>query len=171
MTKNKYFYPIDLKMVSHINKENSLSHTRQEDPDTGYVYDFSFGIDYAAPIGTSVFASLEGTVHFIQDNVTALYQKNEFPSSEIIEPVDTLGNFVIIKHANKEFSWYAHLRHGHIPLTVGQKINKLGPIGIVDLNGWTLEPHLHFMVISFLNKENDLMQGFLSMDVNWAVPA
>lgn len=55
-----------------------------------------------------------------------------------------LGNHVIVKHANDEYSVYAHLKTGSVTVSVGQQVTKGMKIGEVGNSGNSTEPHLHF---------------------------
>ena len=83
-------------------------------------------IDFAAPLGTKVTASLAGIV--VSADTTSL-NKN-------------YGKVVLIKHHNGQHTLYAHLDSFNVSvdeyITAGQKI------GTVGVTGRTTGPHLHF---------------------------
>ena len=54
------------------------------------------------------------------------------------------GNHVIIKHAEGEYSFYAHLVKESISLRAGDKVVRGQQVGRCGYTGQTLEPHLHF---------------------------
>lgn len=86
---------------------------------------FHRGIDFAAPIGTSIYASLSGTVI-----------RADFHAS--------WGNYVAIEHANGLTTLYAH-NHQNL-VTVGQRVNQGDVIALVGSTGNSTGPHLHFEV-------------------------
>ena len=81
------------------------------------------GVDYAAPIGTSVRTVGDGIVEF------AGVQKG-------------FGNVVIIKHGSANSTVYAHL--SRINVRTGQNVTQAQNIGAVGMTGWSTGPHLHF---------------------------
>ena len=54
------------------------------------------------------------------------------------------GNHVIIKHAESEYGFYAHLVRGSIGVKVGEVIRQGDVIGQCGFSGNSTEPHLHF---------------------------
>jgi murein DD-endopeptidase MepM/ murein hydrolase activator NlpD len=81
------------------------------------------GVDYAAPIGTSVRSVGDGTVAF------AGWQNG-------------YGNVVQIDHGNEKSTLYAHL--SRIRVLVGERVEQGQDIGAVGATGWATGPHLHF---------------------------
>jgi murein DD-endopeptidase MepM/ murein hydrolase activator NlpD len=59
---------------------------------------------------------------------------------------DIRGNFVVIKHAEKEYSASAHLVPGSITVRKGDKVSQGQVIGKCGNSGNTSEPHLHFQL-------------------------
>ena len=55
-----------------------------------------------------------------------------------------LGNHVVIRHAEHEYSLYAHLVRGSVLVTPGQHVVRGQPIGRCGHSGNSVEPHLHF---------------------------
>jgi hypothetical protein len=83
------------------------------------------GIDYAAPIGTKVLATADGTVEFM--GVRGEY-----------------GNLLILNHSNRFMTYYGHLESFARDLAVGSKVAKGQTIGFVGVTGLTTGPHLHY---------------------------
>jgi murein DD-endopeptidase MepM/ murein hydrolase activator NlpD len=81
------------------------------------------GVDYGAPIGTSVRVVGDGVVEF------AGWQNG-------------YGNVVHVKHSNDIETVYAHL--SRIDVTKGEKVDQGSTIGAVGMTGWATGPHLHF---------------------------
>jgi hypothetical protein len=54
------------------------------------------------------------------------------------------GNHVIIRHAEGEYGFYAHLIPGSIPVEVGDSVSQGDIIGRCGFSGNSTEPHLHF---------------------------
>jgi len=56
------------------------------------------------------------------------------------------GNSVLIDHGNGEYSLYAHLQPGSIPVKVGDRVKAGARLGRLGASGNATEPHLHFQV-------------------------
>lgn len=61
---------------------------------------------------------------------------------------DIRGNYILIQHAEKEYSLLAHLKPGSICVRTGQQVNLGEKIGECGNSGNTSEPHLHFQIQS-----------------------
>ena len=85
------------------------------------------GVDYAAPVGTPVWAAASGTV------VTAALSGGA-------------GNLVSIRHEGGIETAYMHLSKFAPGLRVGQKVAAKTIIGYVGTTGLSTGPHLHFGV-------------------------
>ncbi|NTX14608.1 M23 family metallopeptidase [Myxococcus sp. CA051A] len=81
------------------------------------------GIDLAAPAGTPVKTAQEGTVLYAGE------QRG-------------YGNIVIVEHANRLITLYAHNRD--LRVRTGQKVRREQVIATVGESGKTSGPHLHF---------------------------
>ena len=85
------------------------------------------GIDYAAPIGTPIWAVADGIIDF----------KGRAGAS---------GNFVRIRHAGGYTSHYAHLSRFAENLKVGDRVEQKQLIGYVGSTGLSTGPHVCFRV-------------------------
>lgn len=85
------------------------------------------GTDFAAPIGTPIFAAGDATV-------------------EVAEPHGAAGNFVVLKHDNGWETRYMHLSRFAPGLVHGARVAQGQPIGEVGTTGHSTGPHLHFEV-------------------------
>lgn len=83
------------------------------------------GIDYAAPVGTRVLASADGTVDFVG-------QQSGY------------GNAIIIEHRDGVSTLYAHLSGFAPGVMKGQRVEQGEVIGYVGMTGLTTGPHLHY---------------------------
>ena len=81
------------------------------------------GVDYAAPVGTSVRNVGDGVVEFAG-------VQNGF------------GNVVKVRHQGHISTVYAHL--SAIKVRTGQAVSQGQTIGLVGSTGWATGPHLHF---------------------------
>ena len=59
---------------------------------------------------------------------------------------DIRGNYVVIKHAENEFSCLAHLKPDSITVCVGEHVKRKQQIALCGNSGNTSEPHLHFQI-------------------------
>lgn len=56
------------------------------------------------------------------------------------------GNYVVIKHAENEYGFLAHLKQGSICVEPGEDVERGQEIGRCGHSGNSSEPHLHFHV-------------------------
>lgn len=59
---------------------------------------------------------------------------------------DMRGNYILIRHADHEYSLLAHLKPDSILVTVGQTVKRGEKVAECGNSGNTTEPHLHFQV-------------------------
>jgi murein DD-endopeptidase MepM/ murein hydrolase activator NlpD len=83
------------------------------------------GVDYAAPAGTPIHATADGTVAFIG-------QQNGY------------GNVIILKNFGQYSTLYAHQSRFAAGLKKGDHIQQGQLIGYVGQTGWATGPHLHY---------------------------
>ena len=83
------------------------------------------GIDYAAPLGSRVLATAEGTVDFVGVR-------------------GDLGNLVVLHHHNRFLTYYGHLDAFAAGLAPGARVESGQLIGYVGMTGLATGPHLHY---------------------------
>lgn len=83
------------------------------------------GVDYAAPTGTPIHATADGTIDFVGN------QRG-------------YGKTIILKHHGKYSTLYAHQSRFASGLKKGAKVNQGDLIGYVGSTGWATGPHLHY---------------------------
>jgi murein DD-endopeptidase MepM/ murein hydrolase activator NlpD len=83
------------------------------------------GVDFAAPTGTPIRASGDGTVNFVG-------VQNGY------------GNIVILTHWNGYSTAYAHMSRFAKGMSKGTKVSQGDVIGYVGSTGWATGPHLHY---------------------------
>lgn len=83
------------------------------------------GVDYAAPTGTPIHATADGTIAFIGS------QRG-------------YGNVIILQHHSGYSTLYAHQHKFASGLKKGDTINQGQLIGYVGSTGWATGPHLHY---------------------------
>jgi len=90
------------------------------------------GVDLAAPIGTPIVATAEGTI--IISRINGGWNGG-------------YGNFVVISHSNGTQSLYAHMSPKAAGLTSpGQHVTQGQLIGYIGMTGHTTGPHIHFEI-------------------------
>ncbi|MBV7391017.1 M23 family metallopeptidase [Enterococcus alishanensis] len=79
--------------------------------------------------------------------------KNDCRDSRILgegqtDPIikDIRGNYIVIQHAENEYSCVAHLKPQSILVTVGEKVERKQLIALCGNTGNSSEPHLHFQL-------------------------
>ncbi len=83
------------------------------------------GVDYAAPIGTKVKVTADGTVSFVG-------QQNGY------------GNVIMVSHQSRYTTVYGHLSRFAKGLHRGERVSQGDVIGYVGMTGWATGPHLHY---------------------------
>ena len=89
---------------------------------------FHYGMDFAAPIGTPVYATGDGQVHKVKNSRS----KRDY------------GNCILINHGYDYESFYAHL--DKVLVSKGKKVKRGDLIGYVGNTGKSTAPHLHYEV-------------------------
>ena len=88
---------------------------------------FHSGIDFAAPVGTEIFATGDGVVEKVESNYWGY------------------GNLITIDHGYGYKTQYAHL--SRFATQKGQKVKRGQLIGYVGSTGKSTGPHLHYEVL------------------------
>ena len=83
------------------------------------------GVDYAAPIGTKVKVTADGSVAFVG-------QQSGY------------GNVIMVNHQGRYSTVYGHLSRFASGLHRGQHVGQGEVIGYVGMSGWATGPHLHY---------------------------
>ncbi|WP_410530027.1 M23 family metallopeptidase [Wolbachia endosymbiont (group A) of Ennomos erosarius] len=89
---------------------------------------FHKGVDYAAKLGTPIYAAAEGVVEYIGKN-------------------GGYGNYIKIKHKNEYSTCYAHVSRFSGDIKLGSKVKQGQVIAYVGSTGVATGPHLHYEVI------------------------
>lgn len=97
-----------------------------------------YALDFNLKIGDTITAARAGTVFYIKEN------SNRFCGSK---QCNNMANNILILHSDGTIGHYVHLRHHGVLVNVGDKIDVDQPIGISGMTGFTIEPHLHFVVL------------------------
>lgn len=107
------------------------------------------GVDFAAPIGTRVKATSDGTVKFV--GVKGGY-----------------GNVIILQHQNGISTVYGHLSRFVAGLRHGMKVSQGEIIGFVGMTGLATGPHLHYEV-ALNGQQRDPMK--IALPIASSIPA
>jgi len=83
------------------------------------------GVDYAAPTGTPIHATADGTVSFAGKQTG-------------------YGNVVILEHHSRYSTLYAHQSRIAPGIKKGVRVTQGQVIGYVGMTGWATGPHLHY---------------------------
>jgi hypothetical protein len=94
-----------------------------------------YAFDFIMPVGSEVLAAREGVVAQVRDGTA-----EGLPWEE-----RSHGNLVTILHSDGTFAMYGHLTPG-IPVRVGQAVARGQPIARSGSTGYSIAPHLHFVV-------------------------
>jgi hypothetical protein len=126
-------FGLDLKHVDAAGREFRGSGRRNEDF-------YSWGQPLRAPADGDVVA-----VHNGQPDNTVIGSENLWTPGDIEEnPMDGLGNYVLIDHGQGEFSVLAHLKAGSVVVRRGQRVQAGQVVGQIGNSGSSLGPHLHY---------------------------
>ena len=96
------------------------------------------GVDFAANVGTPVFAGGNGVIDYIGNN-------------------GSYGKYIRIRHNNEYKTAYAHLSGFKKGIAKGTRVNQSDIIGYVGNTGNSTGPHLHYEVL-FQNKQINPMK-------------
>lgn len=127
-------------------------------PTQRYAYDFlimdelgkTYGGENSADVisyrcyGKEVLAPADGTVVEIGTNCED--GKIMLPGDMEATAKDIRGNYVLIKHAEKEYGFIGHLQPQSICVAVGEKVQAGQVIAKCGNTGNSSEPHVHFHV-------------------------
>ena len=102
-------------------------------------------VDYLMSIGTDILAVAPGTVAFISEtcpnNTSRCDPGTKDPTCRCFLG---LGNVVVVRHTESEYSMYAHLDQGSIRVTLGQEVCTGLLLAGSGWSGFGTGPHLHF---------------------------
>jgi murein DD-endopeptidase MepM/ murein hydrolase activator NlpD len=108
-------------------------------------------VDWTVPEGTVVCAAREGRVVGVRQDSTVSGTDLKFK---------TLGNYIIIKHADGTFADYHHLQTDGAMVHIGDEVKVGQPIGLSGKTGFASAPHLHFAVFQTIDGKKKLSLPF-----------
>lgn len=115
-------------------------------------------VDFDVPVGTPVLASQKGVV------VGVYTESNEGGFEEkYLKDFEKYTNVISVKHADNEFTQYAHLAHKSEKVSVGQQVACGDALALSGNTGYSSEPHVHFHVVRLLDDGKD----WESLEIQW----
>lgn len=128
----------DNKHISHKNQQRASDLLIYDAAGKSHSGDGKKNSDYFA-YGKKVLAAGGGVVETVIDGV---------PDSApgVMNGYIAVGNAVVIKHSDSEFSVYAHLLPGSIRVKAKAKVRAGQLLGLCGNSGNSSEPHIHFHV-------------------------
>ena len=128
---NRYGLPVPKNFLERVDRTSSPAHTGK----------LRNAIDFIVPENTPVLAAANGIVTSIKDDSTIGGPNPIYWN---------FTNFIVIMHANEEYSRYDHLAPQSSKVKVGQAVSEGEEIAKVGVTGYTFHPHLHFQVFIFI---------------------
>ena len=130
----------DTSFIYHLPYEKGTKHLLVQ----GYFSKFSHknraALDFKMKRGTTVCAARDGIVVRVkEDGNKGGWNKKYRP----------YGNVIVIQHADGSRAGYWHLQFNGALVKVGDTVKQDQPIGLSGKTGYTLFPHLHFIVWRF----------------------
>jgi hypothetical protein len=111
--------------------------------DAGSTHDGGDGVESFYCFDEPILAPVDGTVVRAKDG-----HRDHHRTTGWIDPLQyrLAGNYVVIKHAENEYSFLAHLKQGSVCVESGDHVERGQEIGRCGHSGNSSEPHLHFHV-------------------------
>ena len=140
----------DTSFVYHLPFEKNKKHLLVQ----GYFSRFSHknraALDFKMRRGTTVCAARDGVVVRVKkDGNKGGWNKKYRP----------FGNVIVIQHTDGSRAGYWHLQFNGALVNAGDTVKQDQPIGLSGKTGYTLFPHLHFIVWRFDDKGQWLQVG------------
>ena len=127
---NRYRLPVPENLIERVDKTSSPTHVGK----------LRNAIDFLVPEDTPVLAAAKGIVTYVKDDSHIGGSNPAYWN---------YTNFIVIMHANGEYSRYDHLTHQSSRVKVDQTVAKGHVIAEVGMTGYTLQPHLHFQIFIY----------------------
>lgn len=162
MSKNVYDLPFRGSWVVQWGGMDEVVNYHFKSEQERYAFDFvrtEDGFEYAGDggmnenyycYGEPITAPADGKVVAVENEIPE--NQPGYPNNE--EPY---GNYVILSHANGEYSLLSQLQNNSISVSVGEKVRRGEEIGAVGNSGAAMMPHLHFQVMD--SSELDRMKS------------
>jgi murein DD-endopeptidase MepM/ murein hydrolase activator NlpD len=141
---NHYSLPVPENALKKIDRISSPAHVGK----------LRNAIDFIVAENTNVLAAADGVVTFVKDDSYIGGPSIEYWAN---------SNFIVIRHANDEYSRYDHLAHRSAVVRTGQHVKRGQVIARVGMTGFTYLPHVHFQVFIFTG--NNIWTDFDTLSV------
>ncbi|KKU13002.1 MAG: ligase protein [Parcubacteria group bacterium GW2011_GWC2_45_7] len=102
-TVNKYVYPLTVGENTRVSYDESPAH----------IGNLKHSVDFIVAEGTPVLVAADGIVVDLKTNSDIGGQEKE---------LESLGNFIEVKHAHNEYSEYEHLKKDSVPVKIGDTV-------------------------------------------------
>ncbi|MGG0671118.1 M23 family metallopeptidase [Lederbergia citrisecunda] len=151
-TETIFDFPFQDKWFVFWGGTNSLVNYHYAYENQRYAYDFVIMTEYSSyegdpTLNESYYAF--GKEYLVPADGTVVQVENSVKDNEPVGRMNQkqpLGNYVILDHGNKEFSYLAHFKYQSIVVKEGDKVKKGDLLGLVGNSGNSSEPHIHFHV-------------------------
>ncbi|MBL8915300.1 MAG: M23 family metallopeptidase [Archangium sp.] len=110
--------------------------------------------DWAMPQGTKVLAARDGIV-------TGFRSDSDSGCADASCQYDC--NYVVVRHDDGTYGYYAHLKPDGVLVTLGQRVSAGDNIALSGNTGWSSEPHLHFEVFNALDGKTQV-----TLPIEWS---
>ena len=130
----------DTSFVYHLPYEKDEHHLLVQGYFSKYSHKNRAALDFKMKRGTTICAARDGIVIRVkEDGDKGGWNKKYRP----------FGNVIVIQHADGSRAGYWHLQHDGALVNVGDTVKQDQPIALSGKTGYTLFPHVHFIVWSF----------------------
>jgi len=133
----------DTSFIYHLPFEKDKKHVLVQGYFSRLSHKNRAALDFKMKMGTTVCAAREGIVVRVKkDGNKGGWNKKYRP----------FGNVIVIQHADGSRAGYWHLQFNGALVNIGDTVKQDQPIGLSGKTGYTLFPHLHFIVWRFDSK-------------------
>jgi len=130
----------DTSFVYHLPFANNTSHRLVQGYFSHYSHKNRIALDFKMKRGTEIFAARSGVIVRVkEDGNRGGWNKKYRPD----------GNLIVIQHEDGSKAGYWHLQQNGALVNLGDTVLQGQLIGISGKTGYTLFPHLHFLVWRF----------------------
>lgn len=164
--KNHYIFPLKGAWIPVNTFDNPYQHRRMHSQEFGFdlvKVDKDMNLSTNSGKKNEMFSFYGEEVIAIADGVVvdSFDQLPDNPAAGELLPEEDLGkiimelgylpiaagNYVVIEHPDKEYSFYAHLIPNSLKVKNGEKIKQGQVIGLLGNSGNSTAPHLHFQLM------------------------